>query len=575
MHEHEAEIRCLDHVLAAVEAAFRCRAAACAALWAGGAAAAGLTVLLAADAAADFGPGVRPAVYLIAVAAAAAGIGLAAWTAWLRRPSPLYLARLIEGRRPELKNSLLTYVELRCAQGGDPSMCAAVGRRAGRFLQDADAAEFVPQGSLRPATVAATASACVLAAAIWLAQGVVFHHWTASAQASPGARGRAGAAIPAAVVPGGPAEAVAAGAAGGPLSEEAAPELAAAILADGEKLERLAAALGQQSPGLSPKQGGKGTGAESAGTGNAAGHSAAGGANAAGSGGSAEGAGGATESEAGGGNAVGGGSTQSAGGATESEAGGGNAVGGGSTQGAGGGTESAAGGNAAGVGATESEAGGGNAVGGGSTQGAGGGTESAAGGNAAGGGSTQGTAGGTESAPGGRTDPDGGGSPGRPPQAHATAPPLAPRPQPTNFPEKTLDAMRRIKRLIDGADERLRDGQVTDGFLGRMGMSNADFRRFIAAWQRKLEQAAPEAALLPPASLVPGAAPARDDLIGGGSGPDARPITGPDPSASDGPHGAVQGAEGQVSARLRPAVAAYFEAVGKLAAESGSKDIPK
>ena len=517
MHDHEAEIRCLNHLLAAVEAVFRCRAAACAALWAGGAAAAGLTVLLAADAAADFGPGVRPAVYLIAVAAAAAGIGLAAWTAWLRRPSPLYLARLIEGRRPELKNSLLTYVELRCAQGGDPSMCAAVGRRAGRFLQDADAAEFVPQGSLRPATVAATASACVLAAAIWLAQGVVFHHWTASAQASLGARGRAGAAIPAAVVPGGPAEAVAAGAAGGPLSEEAAPELAAAILADGEKLERLAAALGQQSPGLSPKQGGKGTGAESAGTGNAAGHSAAGGANAAGSGGSAEGAGGATESEAGGGNAVGGGSTQ----------------------------------------------------------GAGGGTESAAGGNAAGGGSTQGTAGGTESAPGGRTDPDGGGSPGRPPQAHATAPPLAPRPQPTNFPEKTLDAMRRIKRLIDGADERLRDGQVTDGFLGRMGMSNADFRRFIAAWQRKLEQAAPEAALLPPASLVPGAAPARDDLIGGGSGPDARPITGPDPSASDGPHGAVQGAEGQVSARLRPAVAAYFEAVGKLAAESGSKDIPK
>ena len=539
MHDHEAEIRCLDHVLAAVEAALRCRAAACAALWAGGAAAAGLIVLLAADAAADFGPGLRPAIYLIAVAAAAAGIGLAAWAAWRRRPSPLYLARLIEGRRPELKNSLLTYVELRCAQGGDPSMCAAVGRRAGRFLQDADAAEFVPQGSLRPATVAATASACVLAAAIWLAQGVVFHHWTASAQASPGARGRAGAAIPAAVVPGGPAEAVAAGAAGGPLSEEAAPELAAAILADGEKLERLAAALGQQSPGLSPKQGGKGTGAESAGTGNAAGHSAAGGANAAGSGGSAEGAGGATESEAGGGNAVGGGSTQSAGGATESEAGGGNAVGGGSTQGAGGGTESAAGGNAAG------------------------------------GGSTQGTAGGTESAPGGRTDPDGGGSPGRPPQAHATAPPLAPRPQPTNFPEKTLDAMRRIKRLIDGADERLRDGQVTDGFLGRMGMSNADFRRFIAAWQRKLEQAAPEAALLPPASLVPGAAPARDDLIGGGSGPDARPITGPDPSASDGPHGAVQGAEGQVSARLRPAVAAYFEAVGKLAAESGSKDIPK
>lgn len=524
MHDHEAEIRCLNHVLAAVEAALRRRAAACAALWAGGAAAAGLTILLVADAAADFGPGVRPAVYLIAVVAAAAGIGLAAWAAGRRRPSPLYLARLIEGRRPELKNSLLTYVELRCAQGGDPSMCAAVGRRAGRILQDADPAEFVPQGSLRPATVAATASACVLTAAIWLAQGVVFHHWTASAQASPGARGRAGTAIPAAVVPGGLAEA-AAGAVGGPLSEGAAPELAAAILADGEKLERLAAALGQQSPGLSPGQGGQGTGRA---------ESAAGSGNAAGGGGSAEGAGGATESAAGGGNTAGGGSTQG-GGAAESAAGGGA-------------TESAAGGKAAGGGATQG----------------GGAAESA------------GSGGATESAPGGgRADPDGGGSPGRPPPGRATAPPLTPRPQPTNFPEKTLDAMRRIKRLIDGADERLRDGEVTDGFLGRMGMSNADFRRFVAAWQRKLEQAAPEAALSPPASLVPGAAPARGDLIGGGSGPDARPITGPDPSASDGRHGAVEGAEGQVSPRLRPAVAAYFETVGKLAAESGPKDVPK
>ena len=63
--------------------------------------------------------------------------------------------------------------------------------------------------------------------------------------------------------------------------------------------------------------------------------------------------------------------------------------------------------------------------------------------------------------------------------------------------------------------------------------------------------------------------------VGGGSGLDARPITGPDPSASDGRHGAVEGAEGQVSARLRPAVAAYFETVGRLAAESGPKDGPK
>jgi len=66
-----------------------------------------------------------------------------------------------------------------------------------------------------------------------------------------------------------------------------------------------------------------------------------------------------------------------------------------------------------------------------------------------------------------------------------------------------------------------------------------------------------------------------DGRRGGGSGPDARPVAGPDPSASDGRHGAVEDVEGQVSPRLRPAAAAYFETVGKLAAESGPKDVPR
>jgi len=153
--------------------------------------------------------------------------------------------------------------------------------------------------------------------------------------------------------------------------------------------------------------------------------------------------------------------------------------------------------------------------------------------------------------------------------------------------------MRKVRRLIDEADTRLRDGEVTDAFLGRMGMSNAEFRRFIAAWQRQLEKPSPEpdagasgdtrkspaAPAAGSSAPVSGSAP-KVEFLPAGTGADARPVAGLAPAAAAIQGGAVQGADTSVSVRMRPAVSAYFEAVGRLAAEKADpkatpKDVPK
>jgi hypothetical protein len=136
------------------------------------------------------------------------------------------------------------------------------------------------------------------------------------------------------------------------------------------------------------------------------------------------------------------------------------------------------------------------------------------------------------------------------------------------FPEKTLDAMRKVRRLIDEADKRLREGEVSDGFLGRMGMSNAEFRRFVVGWQRQIETAARETMPAPSARRpAPGGPAPKLEFSPGGGGTDARPISGLAPSAAAIRDGAVQGTDTGVSVRMRPAVAAYFDEVGKLVAE--------
>jgi hypothetical protein len=159
-----------------------------------------------------------------------------------------------------------------------------------------------------------------------------------------------------------------------------------------------------------------------------------------------------------------------------------------------------------------------------------------------------------------------GGADGPPPQGEIQAgpPPIQKRPQSTDFPEKTLDSMRRVRRIIGQADERLRDGEVTDAFLGRMGMSNAEFRRFVASWQRKLEAvAAAPVAATGPGEIRTEAAPTRAELLTGDPGR-ARPVTVPGAATADGHRGLVQGSETPVSPRLQPAVSAYFEKVGRM-----------
>jgi len=124
--------------------------------------------------------------------------------------------------------------------------------------------------------------------------------------------------------------------------------------------------------------------------------------------------------------------------------------------------------------------------------------------------------------------------------------------------------MRRVRPLLAEADRRLREGEVTDAFLGRMGMGGAEFRRFVTAWQRKLDAAAPgPAEAEAPRATRTVAGSAAGELLRPAAGAGSRPLVdaprGADPAA------AVERAATPVSARLRPAVRAYLDAVGRVA----------
>ena len=129
--------------------------------------------------------GHRIIVYLAATAAGLMAVAGAAARAARPVPSAFYVARLIEKRRPDLKNSLITFVELASEGAADRSLCAAVGRRAARLLAGTDPVEFLPAPALRRPLAAAGAAALVLGACLWLAQGTLFAPWAAAAQAGP------------------------------------------------------------------------------------------------------------------------------------------------------------------------------------------------------------------------------------------------------------------------------------------------------------------------------------------------------------------------------------------------------
>ena len=508
--------------------------------WAAAAMMIAMAVLLAVDGATAFAAGIRPIVYGLAMAAGAAAVVAATLASRVRVLPPMCVARLIEQVRPDLKNALLTFVELRSDPSADPSKIAAVARQAARILAEADFCEFVPTQRAGLAAGAAMGGACLLGVMLWLTQGVLFNHGPAAAEAGllnllPNCRScrvgalhppfsLSGGVLPVASSPqpqAGPAKTAKPPSASPQeksLAEAAARSLAAALEADKEKLEKLAAALDEEK-GAAPVSGGMETGAVPF----------------------SGGAKGTVPF-----------SQQREKGTAPFAA-----------PGVGSGVrpneekcvspgESAAGQapSAGDAGQAPSEGGAGQAPGEG----------------AAGRGSNADDAGQAPSAS------DGGGAPGdgtpKVPAGRASAPPLPKRPQSDSFSEKTLDAMRKVRRLIDEADKRLSEGEVSDGFLGRMGMSNAEFRRFVAGWQRQIETASRETMPAPSAMRpAPGGPAPKLEFSPGGGGIDARPISGLAPSAAAIQGGAVQGTGTGVSVRLRPAVAAYFDKVGKLAAE--------
>jgi hypothetical protein len=529
--------------------------------WAAAAMMIAMAVLLAVDGATAFAAGIRPIVYGLAMAAGAAAVVAATLASRVRVLPPMCVARLIEQVRPDLKNALLTFVELRSDPSADPSKIAAVARQAARILAEADFCEFVPTQRAGLAAGAAMGGACLLGVMLWLTQGVLFNHGPAAAEAGllnllpncrscrvgalhpPFSREKngiggcrvptlhigqqgllSGGVLPVASSPqpqAGPAKTAKPPSASPQeksLAEAAARSLAAALEADKEKLEKLAAALDEEK-GAAPVSGGMETGAVPF----------------------SGGAKGTVPFS----------QQREKGTAPFAAPGVGSGVRPNEEKRVSPG-ESAAGQapSAGDAGQAPSEGGAGQAPGEG----------------AAGRGSNADDAGQAPSAS------DGGGAPGdgatKPPPAQVSAPPLPKRPQSDSFSEKTLDAMRKVRRLIDEADKRLSEGEVSDGFLGRMGMSNAEFRRFVAGWQRQIETASRETMPAPSAMRpAPGGPAPKLEFSPGGGGIDARPISGLAPSAAAIQGGAVQGTGTGVSVRLRPAVAAYFDKVGKLAAE--------
>jgi len=269
IHNADDGSRRLAHLIRSLQSALRRRSAAVGAMWATAGALAAVAGLLALDWS-DMAPAFpRTTVYGAAGGAAVAAVVGAAFVAWRRRPSPVYVARLIETQRPELKNAVLTFVELAADPSADPSMTAAVARRAATILARDNPDRFLPPLDLRRPLIAVLAAAAINGGLLWLGQGTRIRPWVASADA--GLMGAGHLPAPAAAdlphpapPPSGSAErrvkptadrrAAAADAAAKPPAPKPSPgdgtgetaasrALAAAIRADAKTFDRLAAAL--------------------------------------------------------------------------------------------------------------------------------------------------------------------------------------------------------------------------------------------------------------------------------------------------------------------------------------------
>jgi hypothetical protein len=159
-----------------------------------------------------------------------------------------------------------------------------------------------------------------------------------------------------------------------------------------------------------------------------------------------------------------------------------------------------------------------------------------------------------------------------PSRSRADRPPIPERPQPAGFPKEALDYLHDARRIIQQADRRLREGEASNAFLGEIGMSREQVRRFIISWQRKLEATSAGAQV----TAVPGA---RQEAMGGAQGEPLRPgrasAGGPVRDTEAAGRDAIDlvtEAETGTSGRLQSAVSAYFEAVGRAAGQGPARE---
>ena len=143
---------------------------------------------------------------------------------------------------------------------------------------------------------------------------------------------------------------------------------------------------------------------------------------------------------------------------------------------------------------------------------------------------------------------------------------------PAGPPRDPLDTTRWAERLVRDADQRLRDGEVSDAFLKDMGMSPVEFRRFVTAWKRRFEGSGGPDTTPPagPVRTVPAGPGGRLIAASGDAG--LRPVADAGPSGA-GP-GPAEEASSAVVPRLRPYVAAYFETLGRAQPGRAPNDQP-
>jgi len=464
----------------------RRRAAKAAALWTAAAALAGLAAGVAVAAAV----GLPPSVLFAALVLGAAAVGVAAGLSYRPRPSPMYLARLVERQRPQLKEALVTLVELAADASSDRTMQTALARRAGRILSCDPPHAFLPAASWRRPAWALVAGSVLLGAVLWLAKGTVVAPWLPGAAAGTPQ------------------------AASATQGDEASQALARAGGADGRRGACAAAVR----------------------------------------------AGGGSRGDARG-------STRRAprkrDGEHEPARAGGARVRRGACAARDEGSQALARAGGAGVrrGARAAR-------------------------SDAGGGSRGDTTGSTRRAPrkqdgeheparaGGASDnsgtvaPTGGAAGERPrPRARPAGPPLPDRNPSEAIPENVLDTMRRRKPLMEGDDRAPDEAEPPRKYLDRMGVSPADERRYTTAWSHGAQGSGVGPGAAPPPGrvrTVPGQVDGR--VLGATGNADARAVVVP-ARAGAGERGAlIHAAEARVSPRLRAAVRAYFERIGRLGA---------